>query len=320
MKILSANCSSKTYLKVPRQQEEKPLKPAPTSWFIAPFLWLEWACAWIAYGINNLALFRVLEFVGKAIVVAGVVIWICTVSRRDQANIWVAWSAVNSKGGGRRDALEYLYKNKVDLLGLYGEGGFFKDIDLHGADLQSASLSSANLQGANLQNANLQWAHLDGADLKGANLDGSNLSGARLNSADLTGARLNGANAYRAFLIRAVLLTATLHRTNLGGTQLNGANLHRADLDAAQLNGANLYRADLSNANLSNANLLGTNLSNANLTYADFRNANLTGTNLIGADLSGVSDLAQSQVDSSLGDKYTRLPPGIAMPKAWLPR
>jgi hypothetical protein len=282
---------------VARQQNEKPQKPATSSRFLAPFLWFEWACAWIAYGLDNLAMFRVLEFAGKAIVVVGVVIWICTASRREQATVWVAWSAVNSKGGGRRDALEYLYNNKVDLLGLSGEGGFFKDIDLHGADLQSASLGSSNLEGANLENANLQWAHLDGADLAGANLKGSNLSGARLNSADLSGAGLNGANLYRAFLNRTVLLGAKLNKTNLGGAQLNGANLQRADL--------------------SNANLIGTNLSNANLSYADLHNANLTGTNLIGADLSGVTDLIQAQVDSSRGNQYTRLPPGIAMPKAW---
>jgi Pentapeptide repeats (8 copies) len=70
-------------------------------------------------------------------------------------------------------------------------------------------------------------------------------------------------------------------------------------------------------SDLRGADVQSASLSGSNLGYADLRNANLTGTNLIGADLSGVSNLTQPQDDSSLGNKYTRLPPGIAMPKAW---
>ncbi|MGA6969986.1 MAG: pentapeptide repeat-containing protein [Candidatus Binatus sp.] len=306
---------------MPSRQEEKPQKPTTASWLVAPFLWLEWACRWIAYALDNLAVFRVLEFLGKTIVVVGVVIWIFSriypVSGRGQAEIWGAWSAVNSKGGGRRDALEYLYRNKVDLLGLYGEGGFFQDIDLHGADLQWANLVGSNFERANLQNADLQSARLDGADLSGANLSGANLIDARLNGANLTGAHLDGANLYRAFLNRTVLLNATLEGANLGGAQLNGANISHADLNRADLNGAILYRADVSNANLNDANLFGANLSDASMIAASLKNAKMMGAKLVAADLSQVSDLTQPQIDSCLGNTYTRLPPGVVMPQSW---
>src|SRR5580698_1111158 len=123
-------------------REKKPQKPSNTSAFISPFLWFDWACAWLAYGLSNIALFRVLEYAGKATVLVGVLVWIFGASQREQADRRLAWSVVNSKGGCRREALEHLYKNKVDLRGLYGEGGYFGDIDLHGADVVWADRKS----------------------------------------------------------------------------------------------------------------------------------------------------------------------------------
>jgi hypothetical protein len=120
---------------------------------------------------------------------------------------------VNSKGGGRRGSLEYLYENKVDLRGLYGEGGFFGNIDLHGANLAWADLNDSNFEEANLQNADLQDAHVERARLTGANL---------------TGANLTGANLTRAHLCDAVLTSATLDHAVLTGADLGGSDLSRA--------------------------------------------------------------------------------------------
>jgi hypothetical protein len=96
-------------------------------------------------------------------------------------------------------------------------------------------------------------------------------------------------------------------RLNLTDTNLNGADLGGADLNGATLNGAALH----------GANLDGADLNSANLTSAGLTGANLTGANLTSADLKDSIDLAQSQVDSALGDKDTVLPQGIVMPESW---
>jgi hypothetical protein len=130
--------------------------------------------------------FRIL--LGKGAVLFAVTSWIYECPQRHQANIRVAWSVMDSRGGGRREALEYLYENKVDLRGLYGEEGFFGNIDLLGANLVWANLNSSNFEEANLQNADLQNASLARANLSRANLTRANLAGAYLWCAYLNGA------------------------------------------------------------------------------------------------------------------------------------
>ena len=88
-------------------------------------------------------------------------------------------------------------------------------------------------------------------------------------------------------------------------------------MNHADLNGAILYRADVSNANLNDANLFGANLSDASMIAASLKNAKMMGAKLVAADLSQVSDLTQPQIDSCLGNTYTRLPPGVVMPQSW---
>jgi hypothetical protein len=67
---------------------------------------------------------------------------------------------------------------------------------------------------------------------------------------------------------------------NLGGADLEDANLGRADLGGADLEDANLWGADLGGADLE-----GVNLGRANLWGADLGGVNLGRANLRGADL-----------------------------------
>jgi uncharacterized protein YjbI with pentapeptide repeats len=179
--------------------------------------------------------------------------------------------------------------------------------NLVGAYLEVADLDGAHLEGAELRSANLEGAHLNGAYLEGADLSGADLSGAQLNNADLTGANLSGAQLPSSDLGRAVLDSA----------HLSGAYLWHADLSGAHINDADLSGANLMGAHLSNAGLGNTDLNGASLKDADVSGAVLESAQLKGAYLKDSIGLAQSQVDSALGDKDTVLPQGIVMPESW---
>jgi Pentapeptide repeats (8 copies) len=113
-----------------------------------------------------------------------------------------------------------------------------------------------------------------------------------------------------------------LSYTNLKGADLLSANLTNADLTGSNLTGAILFVADLSGgyltkADLTNADLQGADFSGGYLTLADLSGANLDGAYLDGTDLREAKNLTQQQIDSANGDKYTRLPPDLVMPKSW---
>lgn len=153
--------------------------------------------AWIAFWASQLAIFRVLEYAGKLTVLVAVVVWMSEIPERHRAKVRTAWSVVNSKGGGRLEALDFLAQEKVDLRSLNGEYGYFGGIHLSGKDLTWADLSNANFDDANLRGANLQGAKLDGATFRGADLRGANLSYVSMSSAPPTqfrGAKLSGAD------------------------------------------------------------------------------------------------------------------------------
>jgi uncharacterized protein YjbI with pentapeptide repeats len=158
---------------------------------------------------------------------------------------------------------------------------------------------------ANLTEANLTEADLSGADLSGANLPGVNLSGAILMGADLSKANLSG----------AILMGADLTEANLSGADLSGADLRKEDTTAilaeATLTGVELRGADLTEGNFSSANLTGAILFGAN-----FRGANLSGANLSGAYLTRLI-LSQAQLERTIGDGNTQLPPDLKPPAHW---
>jgi Pentapeptide repeats (8 copies) len=111
---------------------------------------------------------------------------------------------------------------------------------------------------------------------------------------DLGGANLNGANLREANLRGADLSGANLSEANLRRADLSGANLRRAFLSGAFLNwadlsGANLTAAFLGEANLSRAILSSSNLSGANLSRADLIETNLKGANLTSCSVYGIS-------------------------------
>ncbi len=103
-----------------------------------------------------------------------------------------------------------------------------------------------------------------------------NMTRANLNDTDLGGRDMNFAD----------LKGANLSNSNLDGANLNFADLKNADLINASLNGANLNFASFEDANLSNASLNGANLNFANLKGANMAGARFDGTNLFGTGTS----------------------------------
>ncbi len=108
------------------------------------------------------------------------------------------------------------------------------------------------------------------------------LGGAQLQKANLRDAQLQGACLNNARLQGACLNNARLQGADLRGAQLQGANLSNA-----QLQGADLREAQLQGAGLVCAQLQGVDLLNARLQGADLRFAQLQGANLRFAQLQG---------------------------------
>jgi len=152
-----------------------------------------------------------------------------------------------------------------------------RTLDLADTNLSGAYLAQVDLTRANLHLADLSRSNLHLGDLRGANLIETNLNESDLTSADLSGAELSG----------ATLRTATL----------TGTHLSKANLDLADLTGANLELADL---------------TGADLTFSKFKGAHIGGL-----DLSTTKGLTQQQIDSSLGNGSTKLPPNIKKPSSW---
>ncbi len=108
------------------------------------------------------------------------------------------------------------------------------------------------------------------------------LGGAQLQKANLRDAQLQG-----ACLNNAQLQGACLNNARLQGADLRGAQLQGANLSNAQLQGADLREAQLQGAGLVFAQLQGVDLLNARLQGADLRFAQLQGANLRFAQLQG---------------------------------
>ena len=127
--------------------------------------------------------------------------------------------------------------------------------------------------------------------LAGANLRNADLAGYDLRNLDLSQAKLQQADLYKADLSGAVLVKAKLAK----------ADLSRATLVETNLTSANLIEADLSSADLTGSRLDGAVLSGANL----------VGAILYRADMARTAGLTAGQLEVTLTDSQTKLPPNL---------
>ncbi len=149
-------------------------------------------------------------------------------------------------------------------------------------------------------------------------------NGAAGKRATFTGLDLAGANLAGAILANATFREVDLSDACLAEARLDGSDFRYAKMEATDLGGANLGVAALRHAklrlsNMENAVLRGSDLSGATLTGARLAGADLKGAILIGADLrqvdlSKVEGLTSGQIEKSVCDTSTRLPPGVFRP------
>jgi len=81
--------------------------------------------------------------------------------------------------------------------------------------------------------------------------------------------------------------------------------------------GAKLRGTDLRGANLRGVLLIASDLKDADMRFADFIGADLRDADIRGANLTGSIFLTQAQVNAAIGDKNTKIPPNLSIPKHW---
>ncbi len=128
-----------------------------------------------------------------------------------------------------------------------------------------------------------------GIRLTQAYLNAANLGGVQLEEAELWGAQMERVNLNRAVLRRANMAGANLEEADLGGADLHKVDLRGSNLRRADLQYATLTEADLSGADLGGADLQHAHLKGASLNRATLAQANLHGANLKGCDLQHIN-------------------------------
>ena len=154
-----------------------------------------------------------------------------------------------------------------------------------------------------------QWLQTNGAEGKRATFSGMDLAGANLAGAVLANATFREVDLSDACLADARLDGSDFRYAKMEATDLGGANLGVAALRHAKLRLSNMENAVLRGCDLSGATLTG-----ARLAGADMKGAILIGADLREADLSKVDGLTSAQIEKSLCDMSTRLPPGVFRP------
>jgi uncharacterized protein YjbI with pentapeptide repeats len=173
------------------------LQRAKYKWLL-PFFALEWVWDWLSYLLGNWAFLEVIEYLGTFSILFGVILYFAESGDRDKQKHYQAWQVINTaqgKGGsgGRKEALQELAADHIDLVGVDVSDAF-----LQGVRLSGANLARANLRGTDVRDGVFERADLEYADLTSANIRGGSLAKANLQYAVFTDGDLNGCNLSEA--------------------------------------------------------------------------------------------------------------------------
>ncbi len=127
---------------------------------------------------------------------------------------------------------------------------------------------------------------------------------------DLSGRILAGARMHRSVFNRADFSNAVLARADATRARFEGADFSGADLTRMKLIEARCEDAVFADAVLTRAVA-----TNARFARADFTNARLDDADFSGADLRQARGLTQAQLNQACGDRATRLPRGLRLPR-----
>ncbi len=280
-----------------------------SSWYVRPFVWIELKLEVFADWVGRLAVFRILEYAGRLTIVVALLVWLFGFAERHQAEVRAAWSLLNSSGGGRLEALQYLATQEIDLRGTDGSDGYFGAIDLGGEDLRWSDFSQANLDDAILNGADLRGVRLEGASLDGATLNGADLREVRLESTELNSisaarANLAGVSIKDVYIGRSPMYGADLRETNLSNLTFFETNLQGSVFIQSRIDETEFYSTMLGYSDFSSSFLHNVSFQNSDLTNSDFRGATFRsvppdafrGAILTGVNFTGVR-LADGQLE-----------------------
>jgi hypothetical protein len=196
--------------------------------WLQPFFAAEWIWGWLSYLLGNWSFLEVLEYLGTFSILLGVILYFTESGDREKQKHYQAWQVINTaqgKGGsgGRKEALQELVADRVDLVGVDVSDAFLMRLDVPRANLARANLRSADLRASVLDQANLEYADLTFVNLRKGSLMKADLAYAMLADSDLNGANLAGANCRDADFSRADLRNCELK--NLQWQGINGIKL-----------------------------------------------------------------------------------------------
>lgn len=131
------------------------------------------------------------------------------------------------------------------------------------------------------------------------------LKNCNFHNASLTDIDLWMNDGYRHIaLFNCVLSKVSAIACKFVGCAFNYSDLRRANFTNCSFNEADFDDANLEGAIFNGATFTDTTFTGAKLKNADFR----------GADLSGVDDMTQEQINGSIMNQKTELPPGLHLP------
>jgi uncharacterized protein YjbI with pentapeptide repeats len=189
---------------------------------LRPFLALEWTWDWLSYLLGNWSFLEVLEYLGTLSILLGVILYFAESGDREKQKHYQAWQVINTaqgKGGsgGRKEALQELVADRVDLVGVDVSDAFLMGVQLTRANLARASLRGADLRMAVFDQANLEYADLSSANIRNGSMVKAELDYAMFADSDLNGCNLTGANCEDSDFSRADLRNCELKNLNWKG-------------------------------------------------------------------------------------------------------
>lgn len=199
--------------------------------WLGPFFALEWVWDWLSYLLANWSFLEVIEYLGTFSILFGVILYFAESGDRDKQRHYQAWQVINTaqgKGGsgGRKEALQELAADHIDLVGVDVSDAFLVGVRLSGANLARANLRGADVRAGVFERTDLQYADLTSANIRGGSLAKADLQYALFADGDLNGCDLSQADCEDADFTRADLRHCELKNLKWKGIKdLKLANL-----------------------------------------------------------------------------------------------
>jgi uncharacterized protein YjbI with pentapeptide repeats len=172
---------------------------------------------------------------GRLVVLTTVITYLTERSARIEAQDNQAWTLImlaegKSGDGGRKSAIQRLYKDNSDLTSL----------PLRNAAIQYLDLTNANITNSDFRNANIEGITLNGAQVNRSNFAESTMDVMNFNNAEVT-----RANFYKAIISDSWFKGTDLYKTdfrdaiffNLDAGSFDGADLTEVNFEGARFLG-----------------------------------------------------------------------------------